>query len=170
MPHTGPDPLVTYLIGGAIVLLVLAFRIRRMRQVRPLKLERLWIVPALVLLLAAAAFAAEPPIGTGWLWCGLALAIGGVLGWQRGRTMRISVDPESGALNQTGSPAALLFIVALIAARSALRYEAEAWGFNPMLASGMLLGMAVGLLSVQRLEMYLRGRRLLGQAAGSAIA
>lgn len=162
---------VQYLLPLAIVAIVLAFRVRRMRQVRPLKLNRLWIVPAMVGVLAAAAFAAQPPHGTGWLWCALALVAGGALGWQRGRTMRIAVDPVAGTLNQTGSPAALIFILVVIGARSLMRYEASAMGFNPVLASGLLLSMAVGLLSAQRLEMFLRGRRMLvgaeRQSAGS---
>lgn len=169
-----PGGWLQYLIPIVVIGVVLAFRLRRMRQVRPLKLSRLWIVPAIVGALAVAAFAAQPPHGTGWLWCALALLAGGALGWQRGRTMRIAVDPVAGTLNQTGSPAALILIVVLIGARSLLRYEASAWGFNPVLVSGMLLSMAVGLLSAQRLEMFLRGRRLLvgaqSQTAGAVIA
>lgn len=169
-----PTGLAQYLIPIVVVAIVLALRVRRMRQVRPLKLNGLWIVPALVSFFAAIAFATQPPHGTGWLWCALALVAGAGLGWQRGRTMRIAVDPKTGTLRQTGSPAALVFVLVVIGLRSIARYEASAWGFNPVLVSGTLLSMAVGLLSAQRVEMYLRGRRMLTGAAdhasGSAVA
>jgi hypothetical protein len=169
-----PTGLAQYLIPIVVIAIVLAFRVRRMRQVRPLRLNQLWIVPAIVAALAVVAFATQPPHGTGWFWCALALVAGVGLGWQRGATMRITVDPVAGTLHQTGSPAALIFILVVIALRSGARYEASAWGFNPVLVSGILLSMAVGLISAQRVEMYLRGRRMLAgvavQASGSAIA
>ena len=165
-----PHGLLQYLIPTVIVAVVLAVRVRRMRQVRPLRLDRLWILPAMVIAMAVAAFATQPPHGTGWLWDALALVVGAGLGWQRGRTMRIAVDPRAGTLNQTGSPAALIFILIVIGLRSVARYEAGAMGFNPMLVSGILLSMAVGLLCAQRLEMFLRGRRLLAGAPAQAMA
>lgn len=152
------------LLPFAIVAVVLALRWRRLSRVQPLRLGRLWIMPAILVAVVAATFGAAPPVGTGWLWCALALAGGAVLGWQRGRTMRIAVDPATGTLNQTGSPAALIFLLALIAVRSLARYEAGTHGFNPLLVSGILLSMAVGLIVATRGEMYLRGRRLLAEA------
>ena len=161
MDHTAQAPAWANLIPLVIVAVVLALRWRRLKRVQPLKLERLWILPAIFMIIAAGTFVAAPPVGTGWLWCALALVAGAALGWQRGRTMRIAVDPATGTLNQTGSPAALLFLVALIAARSGLRYEAGTHGFNPLLVSGILLSLALGLIVMTRVEMFLRGRRLL---------
>ena len=43
---------------------------------------------------------ADDPHGLGWLWAGL-LAAGAAIGWQRGRSMNIAVDPETHALNQS---------------------------------------------------------------------
>ena len=161
-PHTAPA--WTQLIPFVVIAVVLALRWRRMSRVQPLRLDRLWVMPTIIGVLIATAFAADPPVGTGWLWCALGLAAGAALGWQRGRTMRIAIDPATGILNQTGSPAALLFLVALVAVRSLARYEAGRHGFNPALVSGILLAMAFGLIAATRAEMYLRGRRLLATA------
>ena len=159
-----PTGWLQYLLPVAVIVIVFAYRLRRMSQERPLKLNQLWIVPALFAVMTVVSFVAAPPVGTGWLWCALALALGAGLGWQRGRAMRISVDPATGTLNQKASPAAMLFLIGLIAVRSLARYEAGAHGFNPLLVSGMLLSMALGLFSAMRAEMFVRGKRILAEA------
>lgn len=153
-----------------VVAALLLFRMRRMSRERALKLGHLWIVPVVFGVLTVASFAAAPPVGAGWLWCALALAVGAALGWQRGRAVRITVNPDTGTLNQKASPLALLFVVAIVAMRSLARYEAGTHGFNPLLISGMLLSMALGLFTAMRAEMYLRGSRMLRQLAGSPVA
>lgn len=158
--------LFSTLIPLVIVAIVLAFRFRRMGKERPLKLERLWIVPAIYLVLAGLMLAQKAPHGLGWLWVALSLAAGAALGWQRGRAMHISVDPESHALNQVSSPLAMMLIVALIAVRSLLRGAASYEGLDPLLITDCLVLFALGLLSMTRLEMYLRGSRLLEEARG----
>jgi hypothetical protein len=72
------------------------------------------------------------------------------------------------ALNQTSSPLALLLLVALIAVRSVLRAAADlggsGWHLDAVLITDCLVAFALGLLTLQRLEMYLRGLRLLREA------
>ena len=136
-----------------------------MRVAKPLKVERLWIVPTLYSIFAAGLFWNLPPHGLQWLWATLALVAGGAVGWLRGRTMRIAVDPVTHDLNQRQSPAALVLLVALIG----LRYVArEHFGTDITHAgAGVVDGFvafAVGLLAMQRVEMFLRARRLLGEA------
>lgn len=166
-----PNPLIGYAIMAAILSLVLFFRVRRIGKARPLKVERLWIIPALYLLLAATAFVATPPDAAGWGFAALALALGAALGWQRGRLMRIDVDSETHAVTATQSPAAFLFIVILIALRTGMRGMATSghgglFHLSPATLTDILVAFALGLLGVQRLEMYLRARRLLGEARG----
>lgn len=163
------QPIYSYLIPIAIIGVALFFRLRSVGKARRLRLERLWIVPALYLALAAALFAAMTPHGLGWLWAGLSLAAGAAVGWQRGRMMKIEVDPQSHALNQTASPAAMLFILAIIAVRFGLRQFAGAGSVElTMLVTDCLVAFALGLLSATRGEMYLRGARLLAEARGRA--
>ncbi|WP_019515869.1 CcdC protein domain-containing protein [Sphingomonas sp. Mn802worker] len=154
---------ISYAITFAILALLLAFRWKRMRRARPLKLERLWVLPALYVALCVMLYAQHPPQGAGWLFCLGALLLGALLGWQRGKMMRIAVDPDTHALNQTGSPAALLFIVALVVARSGARVAVErgGWGIDPFVFTDVLMALALGLFTAMRVEMFLRGRRLL---------
>ncbi|MEG3145215.1 CcdC protein domain-containing protein [Sphingomonas sp. RT2P30] len=102
-----------YIIPIVIAGVILAFRARRMTQMRPLKIERLWIVPAIYLLLVAFLYIKGPPSPIGWAICVAMLVVGGAIGWQRGKLMEIHVDPETHAINQKGSYAAMVFLVGL---------------------------------------------------------
>jgi hypothetical protein len=156
---------VSFLITAVVVGLVLLLRICRMRRARPLRLETLWIVPAVLgFALALATWEYLPPTAVGWLGLVAAAAIGGAIGWYRGTLMRIGIDPTTHALNQQSSPAAFLFVVLLIVARQGLRYEAAALGINVLLVTGLLLAFVFGLVSATRAEMHLRARRLLADA------
>jgi membrane protein CcdC involved in cytochrome C biogenesis len=162
------SPWISYAITGAIIAIVFAIRWRRMSRVRPLKLERLWVFPALYAAVAAYMFVQHPPQGLAWLFCFGALVAGAALGWQRGKTMRITVDPETHTLNQSASPAAVLFIVALVAVRSAARMALtgdNVLHLNAWAVTDMLIALALGLFTAQRLEMYLRAKRLLDAAS-----
>lgn len=159
---------ISYAVPLVIIALVMALRWRRMSQVRPLKLERLWVLPALYALVAIGTFAATPPHGLAWLFCAAALVLGAALGWQRGKMMRIAIDPATHTLNQTASPAAFLFIVMLVVARSGARAALtpdNALHLNAVAVTDMLIALALGLFTMQRLEMYLRGRRMLAGVA-----
>jgi hypothetical protein len=170
MQPTGPNIWISYGITAVVIAIVLAIRWKRMSKVRPLKLEHLWIFPALYAALATYLYATHPPQGWGWAFCALALLLGAALGWQRGKFMRITVDPDTHALNQSSSPAAVLFIVALILARSAGRAAlASGTGtamlhLNAIAITDMLIAFGLGLFVLQRLEMWLRARRLLDEA------
>ncbi|HVJ02547.1 MAG TPA: CcdC protein domain-containing protein [Sphingomonas sp.] len=164
---------ISYAIPAVVILVVLALRWRRLGRARPLKVERLWIVPAIYLLVAALGFWRFPPVGLGWLWCLLALAAGAGLGWQRGRLMRISVDPVTHQVSQSASPATMIFILALILIRSGMR-NAEALGgpafhVDVAVLTDVLIAFALGLLTATRVEMWLRARRLLARARGEAV-
>ena len=164
-----PNPLIGYIIMAVVLSIVLIVRVRRVNQVRPLKVERLWIIPGIYLLLAVTAFATTPPDGAGWVASAVALALGAALGWQRGRLMRIVVDPATQRVTMVQSPAALFFIVILIAIRSGMRSMVQTgkgglFHMSPATLTDILVAFALGLLSVQRVEMFLRARRLLEEA------
>jgi hypothetical protein len=160
--------MIQMVITIAIIAVVLAIRLPRMMKERPLKIERLWIVPTIILAIAAVDIYFQPPHGAGWVWCVPALALGGALGWQRGRMMHISVDPANHALKQKGSIAAVMFFLAIFAVRFGLKEIAQLHiggiDFDVNTVAAALLTLAVGLLSVQRVEMYLRASRLLDEA------
>jgi Protein of unknown function (DUF1453) len=169
-PHANP---AATLLPILFIGLVLFLRIRRMRGTRRLRLETLWIIPAIFLLLAVLVLYETPPHGIGWIVAAAALIGGGFLGWHRGRSMRISVDPASGTLNQTASPLTFILLIGLIAIRFGVRYWAAYGGAAPAsvtLITDAFVLLALGIFSVQRLEMFLRARRLLDEARAGPVA
>ncbi|MGN6374683.1 MAG: CcdC protein domain-containing protein [Sphingomonas sp.] len=159
-----PHGWVSVVVPLLIVAVVMLLRVRRMRQLQPLKLERLWLVPALYGVAVVMLFVQNPPTPGGWVSALVALIAGGALGWQRGKLMRIHVDPETHALNQQASMAGIAFLLALIV----VRYGAETAGGSMHMNVGMIVNtlaaLALGMFSAQRLEMYLRAKRLLAEA------
>ena len=167
-----PNPLYQ-LIPIAIILVVLALRFRRLTRERPLRIERLWIVPALYLAITAFTFWNIPPAPMTWAAAAAALLAGAALGWQRGRMMHIQVNPETHEISQRGSLAAMAFILALVLIRSLAR-NADSLGipgmhFDVMAMTDVLIAFALGMLTVQRVEMFLRARRLLEHARGHVL-
>lgn len=151
-----------------IIALVLFLRFRSIGKPTPLRLGLLWILPAFYALLAAGLFISLPPHGLGWLYAALALLLGGALGWQRGRLMQISVDPVTRKLTQTVSPAAMIFIVVLLVLRFGSRsifggVASGAGGLHgaALIVTDCLVAMALGFLVMQRVEIFLRAKRLL---------
>ncbi|WP_066650764.1 MULTISPECIES: CcdC protein domain-containing protein [Sphingomonas] len=162
-----PNNLVGTIFLIAFVAFVLAMRLRRMTRGRRLRLEWLWVVPVLYGALAGSLLYVSAPTPVIWAACGIALAIGAVLGWQRARFVTLSIDPESHALSQRESPLAILFIVLLIAIRFGVRAlgEAEAaWHVSVMAITDILVMFALGLFTAQRIELWRRGSALLANA------
>ena len=85
---------ISFAITILVVLVVLGLRMRRMSRERPLKIEQMWIIPALYLGVAGFMFWRFPPAGLMWVAVLVALGVGAALGWQRGRLMHIAVNPQ----------------------------------------------------------------------------
>jgi hypothetical protein len=161
------------LIGILIVVAIMAFRFSRPR---PLKLERLWVRPAIFLVIIASTLIGLPPEITVvnlliLLASGL---VGAAAGWQRGRFMRIAVDPATHDLTSRASPLGMVFIIALLGLRVGLRGAVMQTGAVPglspvALTDGLLVLFGV-MMMVQNLEMWLRARRLLAEARASRAA
>lgn len=169
MQQENPGAWVGYVVSAIIICTILFFRFRSTRRIQKLRLERLWVVPALYVLVTASVLTQSVPSGIQWLYVALALVLGGVLGWRRGALMRITIDPETHELNQQASPAAMLFILVLIIIRQGLRMEASTLGFNIAFVTDLLVVLALGLFAATRLEMFLRARRILDQARAGAV-
>ena len=167
--HSG-SPIPSYLVFGVVILLIFAFRIRRMSKPRRLRLEVMWVLPAILLLATVALLVQYPPRVLEWAWLALVLIVGGGLGWVRGRLIPITVDPETHLLNTRTSPAALAFLAVLFVirfgARAALTTQASSLHIATALITDGFVVLATGLFAVSRLEMWLRARRLLAQAKG----
>jgi hypothetical protein len=152
-----------------IALTVMILRSTRERQ---LKIERLWIPPAVILALTAVTFASQPPPDLAMLALdAAALGLGALGGWWRGRLTRITVDPATHELTSKNSAVGMLLILGVFAARYALRsYGAETAGLlhvSVLAVTEALMLLAVGLVCAQRLEIALRATRLLNDARAS---
>jgi hypothetical protein len=164
-----PGSWVTALIPFVIIAVVLALRFRSMNKERPLKLETLWIVPVVYALIAGSMLFALPPPPIGWGLVVIGLGAGLTLGWYRGKMIRIERNAETGELRQRASPLAMMLLLALVViklgARSIFGETAAAHpGSGAMILTDAFIGFALGLLSATRLELYLRGRRLIEAA------
>jgi hypothetical protein len=150
-------------IGAAVILL-------RNRRPRKLKIERLWLIPVIYLVVLVAGLAAAPPPVTvtaiGVLVGGA--VIGGLIGWQRGRFTRIEIDPATHEMTSRASVVGIAFIMLVLVARVELRGvlagNTLGLGLSPLVAADALLVLAVAMLSVQRLEIWLRATRMLQDA------
>jgi len=165
--HPVQQSWASYAVTICIIIVMMALRLRKAGRMRPLKLGSLWIVPVLYLAVAAMMFVQLPP--TGWVAIAscIGLLIGAAVGWQRGKMMHIDVDPKTHALNQKASPAAMLFLVVLIVVRMLARGVIGAeGGLSPAMLTDPLIAFALGMFTLQRVEMYLRARRLLEEARG----
>jgi len=158
-----------------IILPILYLRMRKMTKAQPLKLGRLWIRPAFILLAAGlVVFLPQPGqhtvrhfLAQDWAWLAVAAGLGGIAGWHWGRTMAIEVHPEDGTLMVKGGQAAILVLVVLILVRlglrTGLRMEASAWHLDMVLISDALIVFSAALFTLRAAEMYLRARRVMDQ-------
>jgi len=144
-----------------VIVVVIVLRGRNVGKARPLKLERLWIIPALYAVVVGGILWAMPLHGLNWLWGALALVAGAAIGWWRGTSIRIHIDPETHAINQTSSWATIGLVAIFLLVRAAARFEVSESGFQPQKFVGVIVLFAFGLLTVMRLEMFLRAQRIL---------
>ena len=164
-----PDFLKT-LLPIVVVVVVLTLRLRSMSKVRPLKPERMWVLPLALLVLAGVTSWEHPPSPSGMTIGFFSLVVGGFLGWQRGRFFHIERD-AIGGLTQKASPAALILLLVIIGIRYAVRAYFGAtpddhgqMSENALIATDGLLLFAVGLIAMTRVELALRARRILAGA------
>jgi hypothetical protein len=157
---------LTALLPFAVLGALMFFRLRSMGRERPLKVRSLWVVPAVYVVLVGASLIEMPPTALGWALLVAGALAGCLLGWHRGKLIRIERNPETGALSQQASPLAMLLLVAIIALKLGARQifgdsAAGQPGSNAMLLTDTFIGFALGLLSATRLELYFRARNIL---------
>jgi hypothetical protein len=166
-----PQQLIPLAVIPVAIVLVL-LRNRRKRVLRP---HLLWVVPAIVgplILLGvwgtSRAVGAAPFDAGAWAILLVGGVLGGVAGWWRGKTITIEKEPD-GSLRSQASPLGLVLVVALFAFRGVLRplieSHAAQWRLNALAVTEAFLVFALALIVLQRVEMYIRARRIL--AGGS---
>jgi hypothetical protein len=172
--HLDQSKLIVYLVGGAVFLAILAFRMKRAMRSRPFNLKFIWVLPTLFLALGVFTLTTLPPAGVEWLWVTASLAVGAVIGWFNGRTISLLVDPASGAVTAKATPLAMLFIVGLILVRFVLRAlmteGAQTYHLRPALIQNAFMALALGLFVARAIEMGLRAQRLKREASAAVFA
>lgn len=87
----------------------------------------------------------------------------GLAGWWRGKTITIAKAAD-GSLKAQASPLGLILIVGLLAARMGLREVMQShagdWNLDPVVVADAFMVFAIGLIIAQRVEMYIRARRI----------
>ena len=159
-------PLIAVAVALPLILL-------RNRRPRPLNPDRMWILPLFVVVMigfglwASMTFAEPRPAPfdlLSWSILGLGLLIGAAVGWQRGRMVVIHRAAD-GALTAQSSPLGMILIIALLLVRQAMRpwlqQHAADWHVNPLAIQDAFMLFAVGLVVVQRIEIWIRARRIL---------
>lgn len=159
-------------VGVALVLILL-----RNRAPRTLRPQYLWVGPAIIIPLMALAIwgqskvpgASHAPFAAlDWIVLVVSLILGGVAGWWRGKMTTIEKHPD-GTLKAQASPIGLILIFALLLGRRALSAflepHAAAWGLNATAVADAFLVFVIGTIVVQRVEMFIRARRV--QAGGA---
>jgi hypothetical protein len=172
--HLSNQQMIGYAIGGVVVVAILYFRVMRARVARPIKIEYLWVVP-LIMILLGAAMTSLMLAAVHWqittnalLMSGGGLLAGAAVGWGRGSMTRLVVDPETRAVTAQASGVALIILILLLVGRMALRFFFMA-DLDPQSPQAMYINIAfflfaIGFLTVARLEMWLRAQRLLAAA------
>jgi hypothetical protein len=155
-----------------IIPIVVVVAIVRLRNSRPrkLKVEQLWVYPAILVVLLGSSLAAAPPpvtVTTVGLLVG-GFALGALLGWQRGRFTHIEIDPATQALTSRSSPIGIVLILAIFALRFGLRDLLATYpqlvGVPVLAAGDALIALTIAMLGATRLEMWIRARRMLEEA------
>ena len=168
-------PLLPYLLPLLFLLLI----VRRGMTARKIKIERMWVMPALLMVAGASMFAsAHIPGAVVIAELAAALAAGAVVGWYRGRLTHISIDPATHDLTSKTSPVGVVLIAVLFAARYGIRLAFPDAGYGHpgslesqagAIADALTL-FGIGATVVQRLEIWLRCRRLLAEAQAATAA
>ncbi|MFN6981141.1 MAG: CcdC protein domain-containing protein [Brevundimonas sp.] len=172
-----PEKLIPLLVFPVVLVLMLL----KNRRKRPLKPQFLWIMPAIVVPLIGLGIwgstysprAVHAPFGPdAWAVLALGAVLGGLAGWYRGKTVTIEKEPD-GSLMAQASPLGLILLVGLFAGRAALRdlieTHAAAWHLNALAVTDAFLVFAMGLIVMQRVEMYIRAKRVLAGGTDSHV-
>lgn len=150
-------------IFGAVML----WRFRNLEKARPLRLPLLWILPLIVTALICFALSAMMPTALGWASLAAGFVVGGAIGMQRSRMMRLHVEGEGddARVMVRQSPLALLLIFGVFVVRRLILPGGMAVGMSHRAASALLLtdamlGLVLGMVVVSRFVLWQRARAM----------
>lgn len=146
---------------------VMAWRFRSLEKARPLRLPLLWVAPLIVTAAISLALYGMPPSLPGWVAPVAGFAIGGGIGMQRSRLMRLHVEGEGAEARvmMRQSPLALILVLVVFAARRMILPGGMTLGAGPEAAKALLmtdamLGLVLGMVVMSRLVLWRRARAM----------
>ena len=163
-----------YLVPLLVIALV-GWRMSRAMKGRRVKPSMLWIRPALIAAIMAAAFTTSPmpsPVGS-WLLA-LAGVVGIALGYLLARHQELTLDPASGTITSKTSPFGVILFVAVFGVRFVVRMmirggdapgKMVAHSAQITLYTDALLCLLLGLVCAQAWEIWRRTRPLVAEHA-----
>ncbi|HEY6577979.1 MAG TPA: hypothetical protein VIY09_01530 [Rhizomicrobium sp.] len=159
-----------------VPLIVAAILVRRaMRPQKPkrVRFTRLWLFPALLLLVTWMSLARERAPGLGVIAAFLAaVAAGAAIGWYRVHTLEFSVDAESGKVSARATQFGALFIVALIGLRYGADLALKGLGFRAgadlVHATDAMLVFSTAMFVARSIHTWIRARELLAAPPASS--
>jgi hypothetical protein len=165
----------SYLIGIAVFVVVMAVRVSRSSKAQPMNLGTFWIMPAVLTLLLGGGVVAMLGFGNVDVGAGAAAILagclvgGGAVGWFRGRFMNIEIDAATKKPMMRASSMAFVVLGVLYVARTGAKLllfaDADPKAPETILLNADFMLFALGILSIARVEMFLRARRLLQAAS-----
>jgi len=137
----------------------------------------LWLVPAIIAAVAGFFLVKFPPSAVGWLIIVFAALIGVFAGMKRGQLMHLDRDPQTGGLLIRQSPAALLFVFGILAARRAIAFETGAGSgaapgpggqipLEALLVTDGLMAFALAMVVVMRWTLWQRAKAVAPNSEG----
>ncbi|MPS70701.1 MAG: DUF1453 family protein [Novosphingobium sp.] len=146
---------------------VMAWRFRSLEKARPLRLPLLWVAPLVVSAAVSLALYGMPPSILGWLALLAGFAVGGGIGMQRSRLMRLHVEGEGdeARVMMRQSPLALVLVLAVFAVRrlilpGGMGVQGDPHAANALLMTDAMLGFVLGMVVVSRLILWQRARSM----------
>lgn len=168
-----PKDIAPYVVG-LLVAALLARRVLKAQQPQRVKMARLWILPAILVVAMVLSMANEPV--PGMLAVGaflVAAAAGAALGWFRVHTLEFSIDPETGAISTKSTPVGAFLLVGLLGFRYALKYvlhEQGVSGVNLVRWTDGAMIFTVSMLIAQSTHTWVRARKLLPSPVAAPIS
>ena len=151
------------LLPLAVIAVVFAFRFRGLKKARAVRPGRMWIVPALVSVMIGVALFTMPPPPLGWLAFAGGMLAGAAVGWQRARMVHLEHDPATGKLLIRQTPAGLIFLIVIVAARRLIAPTGARGGAAALTGTALIvidgfMGFALGMVLANRFELWRRAK------------
>jgi hypothetical protein len=168
------NALSPYLIPLLIAAIVLR-RVMRVQKARTIRIERLWIFPAILLASTMLSLGREHFPGILIFGAFLAAALlAGATGWFRFHTLEFSLDAESGAVSARATRLGALLVFGLIALRYgadlALKQLGLNAGENLVHATDAMLIFSTSMFVARSIHTWIRARALLDASRTAAVA